>query len=69
MRHRLFLLNLCSSGGVGIAQFATGRIYAAYTPADWEALPFMMIFIFFAAALAVGLLIYLFSTDSKPDTA
>ena len=63
------LLNLCSIGGVGIAQFATGRIYAAYTPADWEALPFMMIFIFFAAALAVGLLIYLFSTDSKPDTA
>lgn len=63
------LLNLCSIGGVGIAQFATGRIYAAYTPAKWDAMPFVMIFTFFAAALAVGLLVYLFSTDSKPDTA
>lgn len=63
------LLNLCSIGGVGIAQFVTGRIYAAYSPAKWESTPFVMIFIFFAAALAIGLVIYLFSTDTKPDKA
>ncbi len=63
------MLNLCSIGGVGIAQFVTGRIYAANTPAKYESLPFAMIFLFFAAALAVGLVIYLFSTDTKPDSA
>lgn len=63
------LLNLCSIGGVGIAQFVTGRIYAANTPAESESLPFVMIFMFFAAALAVGLVIYLFSTDTKPNEA
>jgi MFS family permease len=63
------MLNLCSIGGVGIAQFMTGRIYAAHRPAKFEALPFAMIFLFFAAALAVGLVIYLFSTDTKPDKA
>jgi MFS family permease len=63
------LLNLCSVGGVGVAQFATGRIYAATSDAPSDAAPFTMILIFFAAALALGLVIYLFSTDTKPDKA
>ena len=62
------LLNLCSIGGVGIAQFATGRIYAANTPAKWDALPFVFILMFFAIALAVGLAIYLCAKDTKPDS-
>lgn len=63
------LLNLCSIGGVGVAQFATGQIYAAHIPAKWAATPFAMIFVFFAAALAVGLLVYLFAPDTKPQAA
>jgi predicted MFS family arabinose efflux permease len=63
------LLNLCSIGGVGIAQFATGRIYAANSENAPAVYPFSLIFIFFAAALAVGLIIYLFSTDTKPAHA
>lgn len=62
------MLNLCSIGGVGIAQFATGRIYAAQTPAEWDALPFIYILAFFATCLAVGIAIYLCAKDTKPDS-
>ncbi len=60
------LLNLCSIGGVGLAQFATGRIHTEFSGAALDPLPYTMIFVFFAALLAVGLAIYLFSTDTKP---
>jgi MFS family permease len=63
------LLNLCSIGGVGIAQFVTGRIYVANSGTQAAQAPFTMILVFFAAALAVGLVIYLFSSDTKPDKA
>ncbi|RKE97257.1 MFS transporter [Sulfitobacter guttiformis] len=63
------MLNLCSIGGVGIAQFVTGRIYTASTPAAWSAQPFVTILTFFAAALAAGLIIYVFAKDTKPDSA
>ncbi|MGB5864516.1 MAG: MFS transporter [Sulfitobacter sp.] len=63
------LLNLCSIGGVGIAQFVTGRLYAANSASGNSTQPFTVILIFFAAALTVGLVIYLFSTDTKPDQA
>ncbi|WP_299027140.1 MFS transporter [uncultured Sulfitobacter sp.] len=62
------MLNLCSIGGVGIAQFATGRIYDATTPAEWVAEPFVAILTLFAVALVVGLGIYLFAKDTKPDS-
>lgn len=62
------MLNLCSIGGVGIAQFVTGRIYAAHTPAEWDAMPFVIIFWFFAACLGVGIAIYLCAKDTKPDS-
>ena len=61
------LLNLCSIGGVGIAQFATGRIYAATSHAILPEASYIMIFLFFTVILTVGLVIYLFSTDTKPD--
>ncbi|MEM9585189.1 MAG: MFS transporter [Pseudomonadota bacterium] len=57
------LLNLFGIGGVGIAQFATGRIHAAYAGASLTA-PYTAIFSFFAATLAIGCVIYLFSRDS-----
>ena len=60
------LLNLCSIGGVGIAQFVTGRIYAASSDALLPEVSYIMIFAFFALILTVGLVIYMFSTDTKP---
>ncbi|MEO1107247.1 MAG: MFS transporter [Pseudomonadota bacterium] len=57
------LLNLFGIGGVGIAQFATGRIHAANVVAGANA-PYLAIFSFFAVTLAIGCVIYLFSRDS-----
>jgi len=61
------LLNLFSVGGVGVAQFITGKIYAANSDAPSAAAPFSMILIFFAVSLVIGLVVYLFSTDTRPD--
>ncbi len=57
------LLNLFGIGGVGLAQFATGRIHAAST-GIYPSAPYIAIFSFFAATLAIGCVIYLFSRDS-----
>ncbi|NVO56003.1 MFS transporter [Rhodobacteraceae bacterium B1Z28] len=57
------LLNLFGVGGVGIAQFATGRIHAA-TAQSGATAPYTAIFGFFAVTLAIGSVIYLFSRDS-----
>ncbi len=57
------LLNLFGIGGVGLAQFATGQIHAAYTDVSPTA-PYSAIFGFFAVTLAIGCVIYLFSRDS-----
>lgn len=57
------LLNLFGIGGVGLAQFATGRIHAATVDMGATA-PYTAIFAFFAATLAIGCVIYLFSRDS-----
>ncbi|MCX8954728.1 MFS transporter [Ruegeria sp. NA] len=57
------LLNLFGIGGVGIAQFVTGRIHAA-TVQDGSTAPYTAIFGFFAVTLAIGCVIYLFSRDS-----
>lgn len=63
------MLNLCSIGGVGIAQFITGRIYTVTATDNSPTAPFEMILLFFALILAVGLVIYLFSKDTKPNPA
>jgi len=57
------LLNLFGIGGFGLAQFVTGRIHAATVDIGPTA-PYTAIFGFFAAALAMGCTIYLFSRDS-----
>ncbi|MGI9370614.1 MAG: MFS transporter [Ruegeria sp.] len=57
------LLNLFGVGGVGLAQFATGRIHAA-TVGVGPTAPYTAIFGFFAVAVAIGCVIYLFSRDS-----
>ncbi len=57
------LLNLFGIGGVGLAQFATGRLHAA-TVGMGPTAPYTVIFGFFAVTLAIGCVIYLFSRDS-----
>lgn len=59
------MLNLCGIGGVGIAQFATGRIHAEFSGGPSAALPYSLILGFFAILLSVGLIIYLFSRDTE----
>ncbi|MEM6373424.1 MAG: MFS transporter [Pseudomonadota bacterium] len=57
------LMNLFGIGGVGIVQFASGRIHTAYAGGPAQA-PYIAIFTFLAAALAIGLLIYARSRDT-----
>ncbi|NSY40497.1 MFS transporter [Leisingera sp. ANG59] len=57
------LLNLFGIGGVGIMQFATGRIHAEMAGSDLS-LPYIGIFSFFLVLLGLGCAIYLFSRDS-----
>jgi predicted MFS family arabinose efflux permease len=57
------LLNLFGIGGVGIMQFASGRIHMEMAGTDPSA-PYVAIFAFFLAALAPGCVIYMFSRDS-----
>ncbi|MEW2914031.1 MFS transporter [Leisingera sp. JC11] len=57
------LLNLFGIGGVGIMQFATGRLHANLAGAD-PSLPYTGIFAFFLVLLGLGCAIYLLSRDS-----
>lgn len=56
------LLNLFGIGAAGLAQVATGRIHAGLEAAGGAA-PYQGLFLFFAVALAAGLVVYLFSQD------
>lgn len=56
------LMNLFGIGGVGLTQVISGRIHAQ-TDAVTATAPYVAIFAFFAVAMAVGLVIYLFSRD------
>ncbi len=57
------LMNLFGIGGVGVMQFASGRIHAGTQGVD-PVMPYTAIFGFFGITLLVGLAIYLFSRDS-----
>jgi MFS family permease len=57
------LINLFGIGGVGVMQFASGRLHTA-TAATGTAMPYAIIFAFFGGALLLGCLIYLFSRDT-----
>ncbi len=59
------MLNLCSIGGVGIAQFVTGKMHTQYSGGASAALPYSMILTFFAILLSIGLIAYLFSRDTE----
>jgi MFS family permease len=59
------MLNLFSVGGVGVAQFISGRVYRAALPAESPDGPYVAVFLLFGAALAVGFVIYLFSRDNS----
>ena len=56
------LLNLFGIGAAGMAQAVTGRIHAGLG-GDGAAAPYQGIFLFFAATLAAGMAVYLFSRD------
>lgn len=56
------LLNLFGIASVGVVQFATGQIHAAAGRVPPEA-PYAAIFLFLSVAIALGLLVYLFSRD------
>lgn len=64
------LLNLFGIAAVGLMQLVTGRIHAALTPpADLvnsvpPATPYVGLFLFYGGVLALGLMVYLWSTDS-----
>jgi predicted MFS family arabinose efflux permease len=58
------MLNLFSIGGVGVLQFVSGRVYRATLETKFEDTAYVNVFVLFAACLALGLLIYLFSRDS-----
>ena len=58
------MLNLFSIGGVGVIQFASGRVYATAQATGAADQAYVNVFILFAACLAAGLAVYLFSRDS-----
>lgn len=58
------LLNFFGIGGVGLMQFASGRIHAEMAQGSDPAAPYIALFGFFAASLLLGCVIYLFSRDS-----
>lgn len=58
------LMNLFGIGGVGLWQVISGRMHATLSPsANHVADPYHAIFLFFAAMLAIGIVIYAFSED------
>lgn len=59
------LLNLFSIGGVGIAQFLSGRVYRTALPGNVPADPYVAVFALFLIALSVGFVVYLFSQDKS----
>ncbi|WP_299721998.1 MFS transporter [uncultured Tateyamaria sp.] len=57
------LMNLFGIGGVGVMQFASGRIHTSWSGGAADA-PYVAIFAFLAVALAIGLAIYARSRDT-----
>ena len=58
------LMNLFGIGGVGVMQFASGRIHAA-TAGGPPTAPYGAILGFFAAALLIGVMLYALTRDSR----
>lgn len=62
------LMNFFSIGGVGAMQFATGGVVTANLVPGEPAAAYEALFIFYAATLAVALLIYLAAKDARPES-
>lgn len=58
------MLNLFAIGGVGVLQFASGRVYAAALETGFADRAYEAVFALFAVCLASGFAVYLFSRDS-----
>jgi predicted MFS family arabinose efflux permease len=61
------LMNFFSIGGVGAMQFASGAVVTAATVPGEPSAAYSALFWFYALLLALAVLIYLWSTDAKPD--
>jgi len=59
------LLNLFGIGGVGILQFATGRLMETWQTSNAFAESYNMLFAFYGITVCCGLAIYIFSPDPK----
>jgi MFS family permease len=58
------LMNLFGIGGVGLMQVVTGKVFAvAEATGQGAGYPYHVLFVVFAATVAVGLVVYLFSED------
>lgn len=62
------LMNFFSVGGVGVMQFATGGVVTANIVPGEPAAAYQALFVFYAAALALALLVYLAARDARPET-
>lgn len=58
------MLNLFSIGGVGVLQFASARLHSDLSGGGAAVTPYVGVFTLFAAAMGLGLLIYLFSRNA-----
>lgn len=61
------LMNFFTIGGVGLMQFAAGGVVTASLAPDAPERAYVMLFAFYAAMLALALLIYLFARDARPE--
>ncbi len=62
------MMNFFSIGGVGVMQFATGGVVTANIVPGEPAAAYEALFIFYAATLAIALLIYLAAKDARPES-
>lgn len=62
------MMNFFSIGGVGVMQFATGGVVTANIVPGEPVAAYEALFIFYAATLAIALLIYLAAKDARPES-
>ncbi|RST84844.1 MFS transporter [Aquibium carbonis] len=60
------LMNFFSIGGVGVMQFATGAVVTGATVPGEPVAAYQSLFVFYAVALAVSVIVYLKARDARP---
>lgn len=63
------LMNFFGIGGVGLLQFASGALVTRVEATNSVADSYQILFGFYASLLVAALLVYLFSTDTKPEAS